>query len=88
MPINTNTTPTIADVVNAVNANLPNLTQGNLYSLEQLVGEQDWSMIPEGLRRSLGQAYKALATRGTLPVFAWVKQGDHRQDGRTDCSAR
>ena len=68
MPINTNTTPTLADVVNAVNANLPNLTQGKLYSLEQLVGEQYWGTIPKGRRTSLGQAFKAHATSGTLRV--------------------
>ena len=68
MPINTSTTPTIADVVNAVNANLPTLTQQKLYSLEQLVGEEVWNTIPDGRRRSLGQAYKALAQSGTESV--------------------
>ena len=68
MPINTNTTPTLADVVNAVDANLPNLTQGELYSLEQLVGEQDWDTIPEGHRKRLGREFKARAISGTLPV--------------------
>ena len=68
MPINTNTTPTLADVVNAVNANLPNLTQRELYSLEQLVGEQYWVTIPEGPRKRLGREYKAHATSVTLPV--------------------
>jgi len=68
MPINTNTTPTLADVVNAVNANLSNLTQEELYSLEQLVGEQYWNTIPTGRRKNIGQAFKSLATSGTLPV--------------------
>ena len=68
MPISTNTTPTLADVVNAVNANLPNLTQGESYSLEQLVGEQDWDTIPEGHRKRLGREFKAHATSVILPV--------------------
>jgi hypothetical protein len=68
MPNNTNATPTLADVVNAVNANLPNLTRGKPYSLEQLAGEQYWETIPKGRRNSVGQAFKALAGGGTLPV--------------------
>ena len=67
MPINTNTTPTLADVVDAVNANLSNLTQGELYSLEQLVGEGVWNTIPNG-RNHLGIAFKAHARSVTLPV--------------------
>ena len=68
MPTNTNTTPTLADVVNAVNANLPNQTRGKLYSLEQLVGEAVWNTIPKGRRTSLGQGFKSLAKSGVLPV--------------------
>ena len=67
MPNNTNAITTVADVVDAVNANLSNLTQGELYSLEQLVGEGVWNTIPNG-RTSLGQAFKAHATSVTLPV--------------------
>jgi hypothetical protein len=65
----TNTTNiTIDDVVDAVNSNLPNLVHGELYSLEQLVGEENWSRIPKGHRNNLGQAFKALATNGTQLV--------------------
>jgi hypothetical protein len=65
----TNTTSiTIDDVVDAVNSTLPNLPDEKSYTLEELVGEQYWSTIPKGPRISLGQAFKALAVGGMLPV--------------------
>jgi hypothetical protein len=54
--------------VDAVISNLPTLTHGELYSLEQLVGEENWDRIPKGRRTNLGQAFKALAIGETLPV--------------------
>ena len=68
MPTNNRTITTVADVVDAVNANLSNLTQGELYSLEQLVGEGVWNTIPTGRRNHLGIAFKAHARSVTLPV--------------------
>ena len=65
----TNATATpIDNLVDAVNSNLPNLIHGELYSLEQLVGEEYWDRIPTGHRNNLGQAFKALATSGTQLV--------------------
>lgn len=64
----TNSTITLADVLNAVNSNLPTLAHGKSYTLEQLVGEDYWNTIPKGHRNKLGQAFKALATSGTLSV--------------------
>jgi hypothetical protein len=65
----TNTTNiTIDDVVDTVNSTLPNLPDEKSYTLEGLVGEQYWSTIPKGSRISLGQAFKALAIGGMLPV--------------------
>jgi hypothetical protein len=64
-----NVTPTpIDNLVDAVNSNLPTLAQGASYTLEQLVGEDYWDTIPKGHRNNLGQAFKALAISGTLPV--------------------
>ena len=64
----TNAIPTITDLLDAVNSTLPNLPDGKSYTLEELVGEQYWSTIPKGRRTSLGQAFKALAIGGSLPV--------------------
>jgi hypothetical protein len=64
----TNAIPTITDLLEAVNSTLPNLVHGQSYLLEQLVGEQYWSTIPKGPRISIGQAFKALAIGGSLPV--------------------
>ncbi len=64
-----NVTPTpIDNLVDAVNSNLPALAHGESYTLEQLVGEDYWDTIPKGRKTSLGQAFKALAIGGTLPV--------------------
>ena len=68
MPTNNRTINTIADAVDAMNSNLQNLEQGQKYTLEQLVGEENWRSIPKGRRNRLGQAFKALATNGSLPV--------------------
>jgi hypothetical protein len=59
---------TIDDVVDTVNSTFPNLPDGKSYTLEELVGEQYWSTIPKGPRISIGQAFKALAIGGSLPV--------------------
>ena len=69
MPNRHNATATpIDDLVDAVNSNLPALNQGESYTLEHLVGEDYWSAIPKGPRTQLGQAFKALAISGVLPV--------------------
>jgi hypothetical protein len=64
-----NVTPTpIDNLVDAVNSNLPTLAHGESYKLEQLVGEDYWNRMSKGRKTSLGQAFKALAIGGTLPV--------------------
>lgn len=64
---NTTATP-IDDLVDAVISNLPTLAHGELYSLEQLAGEESWDRIAKGARTNLGQVFKALAVGETLPV--------------------
>ncbi len=68
MPTNNRTITTITDVVDDMNSNLQSLEQGQKYTLEELVGKENWLSIPKGLRNRLGQAFKALATNGSLPV--------------------
>ena len=70
MPV-TKKTITIADVLDAVNTNLPNLQHGQSYTLQQLVGDALWLSTPEGHRKRLGTEFKALAVQGGLPV-SWV----------------
>jgi len=64
----TNNTITLADAVDAMNSNLQNLEQGQKYTLEQLVGKENWRSILKGRRNRLGQEFKARATNGSLPV--------------------
>jgi len=68
MPTNNRAITTITDVVDAMNSNLQTLEQGQKYTLEQLVGKANWLSIHKGRRTRLGQAFKALATSGSLPV--------------------
>ena len=68
MPTNNRTINDITDVVDAMNSNLQTLEQGQEYTLEQLVGKENWLSIHKGRRTRLGQAFKALATNGSLPV--------------------
>ena len=64
---NATATP-IDNLVDAVISNLPTLAHGESYTLEQLVGEEDWNRIPKGRRTNLGQVFKAQALSGVLPV--------------------
>jgi hypothetical protein len=63
---------TITDVLDALQANLPNLKPGIDYTLEQLVGKAFWNSIPTGERTQLGIKFKAMAKGGALPI-RWVE---------------
>ncbi len=65
----TNSIITLADIEHAVTLNLPNLATGKSYTLEQLVGSTFWDSIPKQKRPNLGQAFRAKAGRGELPVI-------------------
>jgi hypothetical protein len=67
---------TVQDVQDAVRVNLPNLTHGQPYPLEDLVGTDRWQATHKGHRNQLGQQYKVLALAGEQPV-RWV---DTRSD--------
>ena len=62
---------TITDVLNALQANRPNLLPGTLYTLQDLVGNAVWHSMPTGTRKHLGQEFKSLTKGGGLPV-KWV----------------
>ena len=64
-------TVTISDILDAVNANLPHLQDGQSYTLQQLVGDALWLSTPEGQRKRLGAEFKPLAVQGDLPV-SWA----------------
>ena len=63
---------TITDVLDALQANLPNLVTGKEYLLEDLVGTPFWNSMPIGARKSRGVDFKALALGGGQPV-KWLK---------------
>ena len=66
---NPTSTITLADIENAVNKNLSSLVHGQSYTLEQLAGSTFWNSIPKQTRPHLGQAFRAKAGRGELPVI-------------------
>ena len=70
---------TLEDVQDAVRDNLPNLSQGSRYLLEDLVGKERWHATRKGQRNQLGHLYRDLVSAGNEPVF-WVKRrSDNRQ---------
>lgn len=55
----------------AMYANLPILEHNTEYTLEQLVGEEQWIATPTGHRKQLGIQFKFLVVTQHLPV-TWV----------------
>lgn len=67
----TNNGSPFTDILDAVNENLSNLEHNHPYTLEQLVGKEQWLSTHKGLRPQLGSQFKAKALAGELPV-KWV----------------
>jgi hypothetical protein len=63
---------TITDVLDALQANLPNLAPGKIYTLKKLVGDTFWFSMSTGTGNHLGVEFKALANGRGLPV-RWVE---------------
>lgn len=70
---------TLQDVQDAVIANLPNLSQGSRYLLEDLVGKDRWHATQKGARSQLGQLYKEKVLAGEEPVYWVTCRSDNRQ---------
>ena len=64
-----NNTPTLADIVAQAISNMPNLAQGPSYTLEELVGQSYWGVIPNPVRIKLGQEFRGEVGKGVLPFF-------------------
>jgi Domain of unknown function (DUF1413) len=64
---------TITDLLDALQANLPNLQPGTDYLLGDLVGAEFWYSMSTGTRKHLGVEFKALVQGGDQPV-RWIRR--------------
>jgi hypothetical protein len=68
---------TITDVLDALQANLPNLKPGIRYTLQDLVGYTFWYSMSTGTRKHLGLEFKALVVSGCTPVECGGRRTDN-----------
>jgi hypothetical protein len=80
MPTTSNSTQTtITDLLDALQKNLPSLSPGNNYILQELVGNAFWDLISTGRRKSLGHEFKALVDSGDQLVEGRGRRSDNCQ---------
>lgn len=70
---------TITHLLEALQANLPNLEPDTPYLLEDLVGDEFWHSMSTGTRKHLGVAFKALAQGGDQPVEWRGRKSNNKQ---------